>query len=114
MSETSILEEPHLLSADTAESGSSLLIREPLPEKACPETPTASSPPAVDVSLQIIKEALIPLPVSPTSSSVTLEGCRSGITERQENGFLRRWQQWFHSHLNNQMSFTDSFQGLVS
>ncbi|KAG2115816.1 uncharacterized protein F5147DRAFT_674779 [Suillus discolor] len=39
----------------------------------------------------------VPSPVS-TSRSVTLEECKSGITERQENGFLRRWQQWNYLH----------------
>ncbi|KAG1892077.1 hypothetical protein F4604DRAFT_1697243 [Suillus subluteus] len=50
------------------------------------------------MSSPAIKEALIPLPVSPTSSSVTLEEFKSGITERQDNGFLRRWQQWDWLH----------------
>ncbi|KAG1752416.1 uncharacterized protein EDB91DRAFT_1243185 [Suillus paluster] len=94
MSEKSNLQESPaqtLPSADTA-----LLIKKPLPGSACPETLTTSPPPTVPVmsSPSAIKEALIPLPVSPTSSSVTLEECKSGTTEKQENGFLRRWQQW--------------------
>ncbi|KAG1782930.1 hypothetical protein EV702DRAFT_1274453 [Suillus placidus] len=85
-----------ITSADTTESP--LPIRESLPESAFPKTSTTSPPPAVDMSSPVIKEALIPLPISPTSSSVTLEECKSGITERQENGFLRRWQQWDWLH----------------
>ncbi|KAG1735045.1 hypothetical protein EDB19DRAFT_1910886 [Suillus lakei] len=100
MSEKSNIQEPlkqTIPSADTTESP--LPIREPLPESACPETSTTSPPPAADMSSPVIKEALIPLPVSPsTSSSVTLEECKSGVTERQENGFLRRWQQWDWLH----------------
>ncbi|KAG1768716.1 hypothetical protein EDD22DRAFT_949400 [Suillus occidentalis] len=79
--------------ADTTEPP--LPIREQLPESACPGTLTTSPP--VDMSSPEIKEALIPLPVT-TSSSVTLDECKSGITERQENGFLRRWQQWDWLH----------------
>ncbi|KAG1868139.1 hypothetical protein C8R48DRAFT_671601 [Suillus tomentosus] len=40
----------------------------------------------------------VPPPVNGTSRPVTLEECKSGITERQENGFLRRWQQWNYLH----------------
>lgn len=79
--------------ADTTEPP--LPIREQLPESACPGTSTTSPP--VDMSSPEIKEALISLPVT-TSSSVTLDECKSGITERQENGFLRRWQQWDWLH----------------
>ncbi|KAG2156425.1 hypothetical protein DEU56DRAFT_234799 [Suillus clintonianus] len=97
MSEKSNIQEPlvqaiRVPSAETTESP--LPIREAFPESACPETSTASPPLAVDMSPPVIKEALIPLPVSPASSSVTLKECKSGITEKQENGFLRRWQQW--------------------
>ncbi|KAG1806459.1 uncharacterized protein HD556DRAFT_1436418 [Suillus plorans] len=74
-------------SADTTESP--LPIREPLPG-----TSTTSLPPAVDMPSPVIK---VPPPVS-TSRPVTLEECKSGITERQENGFLRRWQQWNYLH----------------
>lgn len=85
-------------SADTTKSPLLPAIREPLqPSRHIPkrrQLPHFS----VDMSLPVIKEALIPLPVSPTSSSVTLEECKSGITERQENGFLRRWQQWDWLH----------------
>lgn len=79
--------------ADTTESP--LPIREQLPESAYSGASTTSPP--VDMSPPEIKEALIPLPVT-TSSSVTLKECKSGITERQENGFLRRWQQWDWLH----------------
>lgn len=79
--------------ADTTEPP--LPIREQLPKSACPGTSITSPP--VDMSSLEIKEVLIPLPVT-TSSSVTLDECKSGITERQENGFLRRWQQWDWLH----------------
>ncbi|KAG2349274.1 hypothetical protein BDR05DRAFT_1056135 [Suillus weaverae] len=85
-------------SADTDTTKSLPPIRESLPESAFPKTSTTSPPPAVDMSSPVIKEALIPLPISPTSSSATLKECKSGITERQENGFLRRWQQWDWLH----------------
>lgn len=84
---------PSAATADTTKSSLPAATK-PLPESAYSETSTSSLPSAVDMSSPVIKEALIPLPISPTSSSVTLEECKSGITERQENGFLRRWQQW--------------------
>ncbi|KAG2115818.1 uncharacterized protein F5147DRAFT_381763 [Suillus discolor] len=90
MSEQSNIQEPLVQvipSADTTESP--LPIREPLPG-----TSTTSSPPAVEMPSTAIK---VPPPVS-TPRSVTLEECKSGITERQENGFLRRWQQWNYLH----------------
>ncbi|KAG2357963.1 hypothetical protein BDR07DRAFT_316899 [Suillus spraguei] len=103
MSEKSNIQEPlvqAIPSAATADTTKSSLpaATKPLPESAYSETSTSSLPSAVDMSSPEIKEALIPLPVSPTSSSLTLEECKSGITERQENGFLRRWQQWDWLH----------------
>lgn len=91
MSEKSNIQEPLVQAIPSTNSA-------PLPESAYPETSTTSSPPAVDMFSPVIKEALIPLQVNSTLSSVTLEECKSGITERQENGFLRRWQQWDWLH----------------
>lgn len=99
MSAKDNVQEPLVQAIPSADTTKSLPpIRESLPESAFPKTSTTSPPPAVDMSSPVIKEALIPLPISPTSSSATLKECKSGITERQENGFLRRWQQWDWLH----------------
>ncbi|KAG2155138.1 uncharacterized protein EDB93DRAFT_1131428 [Suillus bovinus] len=93
-SEKSIAQEllVQVISADIAKS--------PLPiRESLRGTSTTPSPPTVDMPLSVLKEASIPLLVSsPASRSVPLEECKSGITERRENGFLRRWQQWDWLH----------------